>query len=111
MTLDGYLARNYDDLLQAAYRIAGGDGPDLLHEVILQLYQTKQETIDGLLERDQMKYWVLRVMVNNYNSKTSRYHIAQSGQLLYRYRKMALHPLRRWRRGTLQYCKRSPRMG
>ena len=74
MTLDGYLSRNYDDLLQAAYRIAGKDGPDLLHEVILQLYQTKQDTIDGLLERDQMKYWVLRVMVNNYNSKTSRYH-------------------------------------
>lgn len=40
MTLDGYLERNYDDLLQAAYRIAGKDGPDLLHEVILQLYQT-----------------------------------------------------------------------
>ena len=59
MTLDGYLSRNYDDLLQAAYRIAGKDGPDLLHEVILQLYQTKQDTIDGLLERDQMKYWVL----------------------------------------------------
>ena len=37
MTLDGYLSRNYDDLLQAAYRIAGKDGPDLLHEVILQL--------------------------------------------------------------------------
>ena len=28
MTLDGYLERNYDDLLQAAYRIAGKDGPD-----------------------------------------------------------------------------------
>jgi RNA polymerase sigma factor (sigma-70 family) len=74
MTLDRYLSRHYDDLLQAAQRIAGRDGPDLLHEVILQLYQTKQETIDGLLERGQMKYWVLRVMVNNYNSKTSRYH-------------------------------------
>ncbi|MGB1101489.1 MAG: RNA polymerase sigma factor [Pontimonas sp.] len=74
MTLDRYLARNYSDLLQAAERIAGKDGPDLLHEVILQLYQTKPETLEGLLEREQMKYWVLRVMVNNYNSKTSRYH-------------------------------------
>ena len=74
MTLNDYLGRNYDDLLQAAHRIAGRDGDDLLHEVILQLYQTKTETIAGLLERDQMKYWVLRVMVNNYNSKTSRYH-------------------------------------
>ena len=74
MTLDRYLERNYSDLLQAAERIAGRDGPDLLHEVILQLYQTKQETLDGLLERGQMKYWALRVMVNNYNSKTSRYH-------------------------------------
>lgn len=74
MTLDGYLSRHYDDLLQAAQRIAGRDGPDLLHEVILQLYQTKNETIAGLLQRGQMKYWVLRVMVNNYNSKTSRYH-------------------------------------
>jgi len=74
VTLDRYLARNYSDLLQAAERIAGKDGPDLLHEVILQLYQTKPETLEGLLEREQMKYWVLRVMVNNYNSKTSRYH-------------------------------------
>ncbi len=57
MTLDRYLERNYSDLLQAAERIAGRDGPDLLHEVILQLYQTKQETLDGLLERGQMKYW------------------------------------------------------
>ncbi|QDP57743.1 MAG: hypothetical protein Unbinned92contig1004_11 [Prokaryotic dsDNA virus sp.] len=74
MTLNRYLERNYTDLLQAAERIAGKDGPDLLHEVILQLYQTKAETLDGLLERGQMKYWALRVMVNNYNSKTSRYH-------------------------------------
>ena len=74
MSLSGYLDRNYDDLLQAAHRIAGTDGPDLLHEVILQLYQTQDETIDGLLERNQLKYWILRVMVNNYNSKTSRYH-------------------------------------
>jgi len=72
MSLSGYLDRNYDDLLQAAHRIAGNDGPDLLHEVILQLYQTKDETIDGLLERNQLKYWILRVMVNNYNSKTPR---------------------------------------
>jgi hypothetical protein len=71
VTLDRYLARNYSDLLQAAERIAGKDGPDLLHEVILQLYQTKPETLEGLLEREQMKYWVLRVMVNNYNSKTT----------------------------------------
>jgi RNA polymerase sigma factor (sigma-70 family) len=74
VTLHRYLEKNYGDLRQAAHRIAGRDGDDLLHEVILQLYQTKQETIDGLLERGQMKYWVLRVMVNNYNSKTSRYH-------------------------------------
>tara|TARA_R100001440_G_scaffold75744_1_gene103903 strand:+ start:8023 stop:8559 length:537 start_codon:yes stop_codon:yes gene_type:complete len=74
VTLNRYLERNYTDLLQAAERIAGKDGPDLLHEVILQLYQTKAETLDGLLERGQMKYWALRVMVNNYNSKTSRYH-------------------------------------
>ena len=74
MTLDRYLARNYDDLLQAAERIAGRNGHDLLHEVIIQLYQTKEETLSGLLERGQMKYCVLRVMVNNYNSKTSRYH-------------------------------------
>jgi len=74
VTLHRYLEKNYGDLRQAAHRIAGRDGNDLLHEVILQLYQTKDETINGLLDRGQMKYWVLRVMVNNYNSKTSRYH-------------------------------------
>ena len=95
MTLDGYLARNYDDLLQAAYRIAGKDGPDLLHEVILQLYQTKDETIDGLLERKQLKYWVLRVMVNNYNSKTSRYHYKWRKDLERR-RKFAHHIVDWW---------------
>ena len=95
MTLDGYLSRNYDDLLQAAYRIAGKDGPDLLHEVILQLYQTKQDTIDGLLERDQMKYWVLRVMVNNYNSKTSRYHYKWRKDIERR-RKFARHIVDWW---------------
>ena len=90
-----YLSRNYDDLLQAAYRIAGKDGPDLLHEVILQLYQTKQDTIDGLLERDQMKYWVLRVMVNNYNSKTSRYHYKWRKDIERR-RKFARHIVDWW---------------
>ena len=53
MTLDGYLSRNYDDLLQAAYRIAGKDGPDLLHEVILQnwsVYQKPDLFCFGLFE-------------------------------------------------------------
>ena len=40
MTLDGYLERNYDDLLQAAYRIAGKDGPDLLHEAVSYTHLT-----------------------------------------------------------------------
>ena len=51
MTLHRYLQKNYGDLRQAAHRIAGRDGDDLLHEVILQLYQTKDDTINGLLDR------------------------------------------------------------
>jgi len=95
VTLSRYLEKNYDDLLQAAHRIAGRDGDDLFHEVILQLYQTKDETIKGLLDRGQMKYWILRVMVNNYNSKTSRYHYKWRKDMERR-RKFARHIMDWW---------------
>ena len=74
MTFSEYLAENYDELKGAASRIAGSDGDDLLHEVILQLYDSKPETIKGLIAKGDLKFWVLRVMLNNYNSSTSRYH-------------------------------------
>lgn len=80
--LDRYLIDNYEVICEMARTITRGRQPDaeeLTHEVIVALYDSDQQKIEGLIERRQMRYWIARIMLNQYNSSTSPFH--------YKYRK------------------------
>ena len=77
--LNKYLIKNYDKLKDVAYNITNGKGDDLLSFVIEELYKCDQDRIKEIIQKKQMTFYVVRVMLNQYQSKTSRYH--------YKYRK------------------------
>ena len=78
--LDEYLIENYDKLHDMAYNIAGiKQKDDLLSFVIEELYKCDQIRLREIIENKQMTFYVARIMVNQYHSKTSRYY--------YKYRK------------------------
>ncbi len=63
-----------------AYNITGGKyNEDLLSFVIEELYKCDQDRIAEIIEKKQMTFYVARVMLNQFHSKTSRYY--------YKYRK------------------------
>ena len=95
--LHDYLARNYGTLQEMARTITRNRSPDweeLCHDTVLALYATNPKTIKELLERNQLRFWAARIMLNQYNSSTSAYH--------YTYRKpeernrKAAHEIREW---------------
>tara|TARA_Y100001963_G_scaffold34919_1_gene48711 strand:+ start:40 stop:546 length:507 start_codon:yes stop_codon:yes gene_type:complete len=78
--LDTYLIENYDKLKDISHNIAGvKEKDDLLSFVIEELYKCDQIRLKEIIEKKQMTFYVVRVMINQYQSKTSRYH--------YKYRK------------------------
>ena len=78
--LDTYLVNNYNKLKSMAYNITGGKGnEDLLSFVIEELYKCDQDRIAEIIRKKQMTFYVARVMINQFHSKTSRYY--------YKYRK------------------------
>ena len=78
--LNDYLTDNYDRLKDIAYNITSGkDDDDLLSFVIEELYKCDTKRINEIIKKKQMTFYVVRVMLNQYQSKTSRYH--------YKYRK------------------------
>jgi len=73
--LNKYLIENYDKLKDVAYNIAGKNGKDdLLSFVIEELYKCDQERIKQIVEKKQLTFYIVRVMLNQYHSKTSRYY-------------------------------------
>ena len=73
--LDKYLIENYHKLKDMAYNITSGKGNnDLFSFVVEELYKCDQERIDDIITRNQMTFYVVRVMINQYHSKTSRYY-------------------------------------
>ena len=73
--LDSYLVDNYNKLKDMAYNITGGKGnKDLLSFVIEELYKCDQDRIAEIIRKKQMTFYVARVMVNQFHSKTSRYY-------------------------------------
>tara|TARA_R100000234_G_scaffold50258_1_gene30118 strand:- start:447 stop:962 length:516 start_codon:yes stop_codon:yes gene_type:complete len=73
--LDKYLIENYDKLKDMAFNIAGKKGKDdLLSFVIEELYKCDQERIDEIIKKNQLTFYIARVMLNQYHSKTSRYY-------------------------------------
>ena len=78
--LDEYLTENYQKLKEIALKVSGIDEyEDLLHFVIEELYKCDPVRIREIIENKQMTFYVVRVMLNQHHSKTSRYH--------YKYRK------------------------
>ena len=58
-----------------AYNITGGKGnKDLLSFVIEELYKCDKERVADIIRNKQMTFYVARVMVNQFHSKTSRYY-------------------------------------
>ena len=57
-----------------AYNITSGKGDDLLSFVIEELYKCDQERITEIIEKNQLTFYVARVMLNQFHSKTSRYY-------------------------------------
>lgn len=81
MNLSEYLEENYKAVRGMARNIAPGDYKDLCHEVIIQLYDIDEAKLAPLIESGAIRFWIVRMLINNYRSKTSRYH--------YKYRKPA----------------------
>tara|TARA_Y100001938_G_scaffold133481_1_gene192896 strand:- start:30 stop:536 length:507 start_codon:yes stop_codon:yes gene_type:complete len=78
--LNDYLTDNYNKLKDIAYNITSGkDDEDLLSFVIEELYKCDAKRINEIIKKKQMTFYVVRIMLNQYQSKTSRYH--------YKYRK------------------------
>jgi len=72
--LDQYLINNYDKLKDISYNITNGKGEDLLSFVIEEIYKCDQIRLREIIEKDQMTFYVVRIMLNQYHSKTSRYY-------------------------------------
>ena len=73
--LNKYLSNNYDKLHDMAFNIAGRKNKDdLLSFVIEELYKCDQDRITEIIEKNQMTFYIVRVMLNQYHSKTSRYY-------------------------------------
>ena len=49
------------------------DSDDLLHDTILALYDSDKEKINKLIEKGELIFWIARIMINQYHSKTSPY--------------------------------------
>lgn len=67
------------------------DLQDLEQDIYLELLTKDEETIDDLFLKGQLNYYITRMVINNINSKTSRYY--------YRYKKNKMKnvPLDEWK--------------
>mgnify|MGYP003147551671 CR=1 FL=1 len=73
--LNKFLVDNYNKLIDIAYNITNGkDHEDLLSFVIVELYKVDKEKIDDTIKQKKLLYYIIRVMINQYHSKTSRYY-------------------------------------
>ena len=73
--LDEYLNENYYKLKDIALNIAGSkEYEELLHFVIEELYKCDQIRLREIIEKKQMTFYAVRVMMNQFHSNTSRYY-------------------------------------
>lgn len=74
--IEDFLIKNYHQLLSIAKKITKSDeetSRELLHEVLLQLYQREQITLKDYND-DSIRYYLTSIMRVNYYSNTSPYH-------------------------------------
>ena len=72
--LNKYFEENYNKLKDIAYNITNGKGDDLLSFVIEELYKCDKDRIIEIIKKKQLTFYIVRVMLNQYHSKTSRYN-------------------------------------
>ena len=73
--LNKYLIDNYDKLKDIAHNIAGDyNKDDLLSFVIEELYKCDQDRLNEIIKNGNIRWYLIRIMVNQYHSKTSRYY-------------------------------------
>jgi hypothetical protein len=73
--LNKYLDENYHKLKDIAYNITNGkNDDDLFSFVVEELYKCDQDRINEIIKKNQMTFYVVRVMINQFHSKTSRYY-------------------------------------
>tara|TARA_R100001163_G_C5060534_1_gene197349 strand:+ start:1191 stop:1715 length:525 start_codon:yes stop_codon:yes gene_type:complete len=80
--LTAWIQTNYATICDIAKVITKGREPDcddLAHEVILAMLEADREKMNSIAESGGLRYWTVRLCLNNYRSSTSRYH--------YKYRK------------------------
>ncbi len=75
--LNEYLEKSYTNLLDISKRITSNRHPDyedLLHETILALYNSDQNKIKDIIQQKKLTFYIVRIMLNQYQSNTSPYH-------------------------------------
>jgi DNA-directed RNA polymerase specialized sigma24 family protein len=75
--LNEYIEKSYKNLLDISKRITSNRHPDyedLLHETILVLYALEKEKINKIIKQKKLTFYIVRIMINQYQSNTSPYH-------------------------------------
>ena len=73
--VESYITKHYYELLNIANKITKGNelSKDLLHEVIMQLYDKTEIKLDNYNENN-IKYYIVAILRTNWYSKTSPFH-------------------------------------
>ena len=72
-----YIKVNYDELLEIAKRICNyiyPDYEDLLHETFLELYKVNDKKLEEIIDRKELKYYIIRIFSNLYYRKDSKFN-------------------------------------
>jgi len=75
--LNKYLEEHFNDLKEMAFKVTSGvDSDDLLQFVIVELYKCNQKSINEIIKKKHLTFYIARIMINQAHSSTSRfYHI------------------------------------
>jgi len=76
--LDNYVNNNYNKLLEISRKITSDKYPDyedLLHDILLDLYKKDIELISRLIYKNELEYFIAKMMINQYHSSTSPFFI------------------------------------
>ena len=77
LKLNNYLEKNYKKLKEISDKITSGkkyNSEDLLHDTIVNLYDSDKNKIESLIDKNELIFWIARIMVNQYHSKTSPFY-------------------------------------
>ncbi len=73
--LNKYLTENFDKLKDMAFTISSGKNhKDLFSFVIEELYKCDQERLNEIIAKKQLTFYIVRIMINQSHSSTSRYY-------------------------------------